>query len=57
MAANTPQQLRDAAKEFREMAPLGDDLRLQVAPLTVAEEFEIEANRLEGLADQPGEPL
>jgi hypothetical protein len=52
MSVHTPSKLREAAKEFREMAPLGDDIRLQAALLLVADEFEAEAVRLEGLTDQ-----
>jgi hypothetical protein len=46
MALRTPTQLRDSAQEFREMALLGDDIRLQAALLLIAEEFESEADRL-----------
>ena len=56
MAIRTAQELRDNAKEFREMAQAGGDPRLRAALLLVAEEFEAEAARLEGLTDQPGEP-
>jgi hypothetical protein len=47
--------LRDNAKEFREMAQAGGDPRLRAALLLVAEEFEAEADRLEGPMDQPGD--
>jgi hypothetical protein len=57
MAMRTPTQLRDAAEEFRDMAPLGDDLRLQAALFQVADEFDAEADRLEGLMDPPGVPV
>jgi hypothetical protein len=54
MALRTPQELRDSAREFREMASAGGDPRLREALLLVAEEFEAEADRLEGLPNQHG---
>jgi hypothetical protein len=54
MAPRTASELRAAAKEFREMAPHGSDLRLQEALMLVAEEFEREAERIEAL--EHGDP-
>jgi hypothetical protein len=52
MTIRIGQELRDSASEFREMAATGSDVQLQEAPLMVAEEFEWEAERLEGHADE-----
>jgi hypothetical protein len=51
MALRTPQEFRDRAKEFRDMASAGEDARLREALLLVADEFEAEAAWLEGLPD------
>jgi hypothetical protein len=56
MALRSPQEMRDSAKEFREMASQGADIRLQAALLLVAEEFDREAERLEGMADDSAIP-
>jgi hypothetical protein len=56
MRLRTAEELREAAKDFRELAETGDDLRLREALLLVAEEFEREAARLDGIADGEGKP-
>ncbi len=48
--------MREAARDFREMAETGDDLRLREALLLVAEEFDREAARLDGADDNAGTP-
>jgi hypothetical protein len=47
MAERTAAELRDRAKELREMAAMGSDQRLQEALLLVADEFEQEAASLD----------
>jgi len=56
MTLRSSQELRDSAKEFREMAPAGADPRLRESLLEVADEFEAEATRLESVTDQRGDP-
>jgi hypothetical protein len=56
MRLRTSEELREAAKNFREMAETGYDLRLREALLLVAEEFEREAARLDGAAHDAGGP-
>ncbi len=55
MPSRTKQQLLDRASELRAMASAGDDLGLRQSLLQVAEEFELEAARLndEDQSDRP----
>jgi hypothetical protein len=56
MRLRTVEELRESAKEFRETAKMGNDFRLREALLLVAEEFEREAARLDGIADGEAKP-
>jgi hypothetical protein len=55
MTLRSPRELRNSAKEFREMASAGADPPLRESLLQVADEFEAEADRLEGVTDQRGD--
>jgi hypothetical protein len=52
MAKYTAAELRTQAKGFREMAASGSEPRLQEALLVVAEEFEREADKVDGEAER-----
>ena len=55
MAMRKPAELRDSAKQFREMAIEGTDVRLQAALLLVANELEIEADTIQATREAPEE--
>jgi hypothetical protein len=54
MAQRTASELRISAAQLREMAAEGSDVQLHAALLLVAEEFEREADRLDGIATKDG---
>ena len=50
MAVLTPDELRSLARRYREMAEMGQDWSLQTSVLLLAEEFDAEANRSDGVS-------
>lgn len=50
MAVRTPNELRESARRFREMADEGEDCSLQASVLLVAAEFDAEADMTDELS-------